>query len=135
MASSTFEFLQDNIARTPFHRWLLPELVTIDEQGSVTIRLTVRPEFGRDEESTGLHGGVIAALIDIAGHAAIAAHVRHSVPTIDMRVDYLRPVSGVYIIAISSIIKMGRTVGVVDIRLTDSTDKLVAVGRASYSLC
>ena len=133
MDASLFEFLQDNIAQTPFHEWLMPELVRVDEkENSVAIRLKSRPELGHTVGRTDLHGGVVAALVDIAGHAAIAARVRHSVPTIDMRVDYLRPASGAEIVALASIIKMGRSIGVVDIRVTNDEKKLVAAGRASY---
>jgi uncharacterized protein (TIGR00369 family) len=133
MTVSTFDFVRDNMARTPFHQWLLPELVAVDEvENSVTVRLRNRPELGNSTERTDLHGGVVAALIDIAGHAVVAAKVRHSVPTIDMRVDYLRPASGKELTAFASIIKLGRTISLVDIRLTDDQNKIVAVGRASY---
>ena len=133
MISSTFAFVKDNIAKTPFHQWLLPELVAVDdEENSVTIRLVIRPELGNSVDRTDVHGGVVAALIDIAGHAAIAAKVRHSVPTIDMRVDYLRPASGTEIIAFASIVKLGRTISLVDVRLMDDKKKVVAVGRVSY---
>lgn len=133
MTSSAFDFVRENMALTPFHKWLLPELVAINEdENGVTIRLKIRPELGNSLERTDLHGGIVAALIDIAGHAAVAAKVRHSVPTIDMRVDYLRPASGTKILAVASIVKFGRAISLVDIRLTDDQNKLVAVGRASY---
>ena len=133
MTLSTFDFVRDNMAGTPFHHWLLPELIAVsDEENSVMIRLKIRPDLGNSVERTDLHGGVVAALIDIAGHAAVAAKVRHSVPTIDMRVDYLRAASGTEIIAAACIVKLGRTISLVDIRLTDDRNKLVAVGRASY---
>lgn len=61
-----------------------------------------------------------------------SGQVRHNVPTIDMQVDYLRPASGKEIIAFASIVKLGRTISLVDIRLTDDEKKVVAVGRASY---
>ena len=133
MTVSTFDFVRDNMTRTPFHKWLLPELMAVnDEENSVTITLKIRPELGNSVDRTDLHGGVVAALIDIAGHAAVAAKVRHSVPTIDMRVDYLRPASGTEIVATACIIKWGRTISLVDIRLTDDQRRVVAVGRASY---
>jgi uncharacterized protein (TIGR00369 family) len=133
MTCSTFEFVRDNIARTPFHQWLLPELIAVDDkENSVTIRLIIRPELGRETGRTDLHGGIVASLIDIAGHAAIAAKVRHNVATVDMRVDYLRLAGGTEITAVASIVKIGRTIGVVDIRLTDDQKRLVAIGRASY---
>jgi hypothetical protein len=116
MTQSTFEFFHDNIAETPFHQWLLPELVAVDEEaGPVSGRpagcLTgnvfppVAPDTGPRCRSslpvTQPNSGRIgrrtvmgAALIDIAGHAAICAKVRHTVATVDMRVDYLRVAGG-----------------------------------------
>ena len=125
MAQSTFEFVRDNIAQTPFHQWLLPELLEVNEEaGSVTIRLTVRPEFCR------LPGR--PAMVDISGHAAVAAKVLHSVATIDMRVDYLRLASGTELMAVATVVKIGRTIGVVDVRINDDQKRLVAIGRAAY---
>jgi uncharacterized protein (TIGR00369 family) len=133
MASTTFEFLKDNIAQTPFHQWLLPELLEVNEEAStVTIRLKIRPEFCRVAGRPELHGGVVAALVDITGHASIAAKVLHTVATIDMRVDYLRLAGGTELLAVGTVVKLGRTIGVVDIRLTDDQNRLVAIGRAAY---
>jgi uncharacterized protein (TIGR00369 family) len=133
MTQTTFELVRDNIAQTPFHQWLLPELVAVDEEaGSVTIRLVLRPEFGRVTGKLDLHGGIVAALIDIAGHAAICAKVGHTVATVDMRVDYLRLAGGTEIKTVGTVVKLGRTIGVVDVRMTDDRDRLVAIGRATY---
>jgi len=133
MSQSTFEFVRDNIAQTPFHQWLLPELVAVDEAaGSVTVRLAIRPEFGRVTGKSDLHGGVVAALIDIAGHAAICAKVGHTVATIDMRVDYLRLAGGTEMRAVGTVVKLGRTIGVVDVRIIDDQGRIVAIGRAAY---
>jgi uncharacterized protein (TIGR00369 family) len=133
--TTTFEFVRDNIAQTPFHQWLLPRLVGVDDQtGAVTIHLTLRPEFCRLPGRPEIHGGVVAALIDITGHATIAAKLRHSVATIDMRVDYLRLAGGGELRAIGKPVKVGRTIGIVDIQIEDDQKKAVAIGRASY-LC
>jgi uncharacterized protein (TIGR00369 family) len=133
MAQSTFEFVRNNIAQTPFHQWLLPELVEVNEaESAVTIRLPIRPEFCRLPERPELHGAVVAAMVDISGHASIAAKLLHSVATIDMRVDYLRLAAGTELVAVATVIKLGRTIGVVDVRVHDDHKRLVAVGRASY---
>lgn len=133
MTQSTFEFVRDNIAQTPFHQWLLPELVEVDDKGSsITLRLPVRPEFCRLPGRPELHGAIVAAMVDISGHAAIAAKVLHSVATIDMRVDYLRLASGTELVAVATAIKVGRTIGVVDVRITDDQKRLVAIGRAAF---
>jgi uncharacterized protein (TIGR00369 family) len=133
MTQSTFEFVRDNIAQTPFHQWLLPELVEVNEQvGSVTLRLPIRPEFCRLPGRPELHGAIVAAMVDISGHAAIAAKVHHSVATIDMRVDYLRLAAGTELVAVATAVKVGRTIGVVDVRIADDQKGLVAIGRAAY---
>jgi uncharacterized protein (TIGR00369 family) len=133
MEPTTFEFVRDNIAQTPFHQWLLPELLAVDDEaGSVTIRLPIRPEFGRLPGRPELHGAIVAAMVDITGHAAIAAKVRHAVATVDMRVDYLRLAGGTELVAVATLIKLGRTIGVVDVRINDDQKRLVAVGRAAY---
>jgi len=132
---TSFEFVTQNIAETPFHQWLLPKLIAIDDQaGTVTISLVLRPEFTRLPGRPEVHGGIVAALIDITGHAAIAARLRHSVATIDMRVDYLRLAGGNELRALGKILKLGRTIGIVDIQIKDDQERVVAIGRASY-LC
>ena len=133
MAQSTFEFLRDNIAQTPFHQWLLPELIEVNEQaGSVTIRLPIRPEFCRLPGRPELHGAIVGAMVDITGHAAIAAKLLHTVATVDMRVDYLRLAGGTELVATGTVLKLGRTIGVVDVLITDDQKRLVASGRAAY---
>jgi uncharacterized protein (TIGR00369 family) len=133
MTQTTFEFVRDNIAQTPFHQWLLPELLEVDEHaGSVTLRLPIRPEFCRLPGRPELHGAIVAAMVDISGHAAIAAKVLHSVATIDMRVDYLRLAGGTEIVAVATAVKVGRTIGVVDVRITDDQKRPVAIGRAAF---
>jgi uncharacterized protein (TIGR00369 family) len=134
-SETTFEFVRGNLAQTPFHQWLKPELSAVDEAaGSVTITLPLRGEFCRLPNRPEIHGGIVAALIDITGHAAIAAKLHHSVATIDLRVDYLRLAGGSALRAVGTVVKVGRTIGIVDIKMTDDQDRAVAIGRAAY-LC
>jgi uncharacterized protein (TIGR00369 family) len=130
---TAFDFVLGNLGRTPFHQWLKPELISVDEErGGVLIHLPIRPEFNRRPDEEGVHGGVVAALIDIAGHAAIASRLRHGAATIDLRVDYLRLATGAELRAVATVVKFGRTIGVVDVRIDDNRDKTVAIGRAAY---
>lgn len=130
---TAFDFLRANLARPPFHGWLEPRLVAVDEAaGSVTIHLPVRPDFNRRLDSEGVHGGVLAALVDIAGHAAVAARLRHGVATVDLRIDYLRPAAGTELRATATLIKLGRTIGNVDVRIDDDRDRTVAIGRVAF---
>lgn len=130
---SAFDFLSGSLQRPPFHGWLEPQLVAVDEaQGSVTIRLPIRGQFNRSPEREGVHGGVIAALVDIAGHAAIAARLRHGVATVDLRVDYLRLGTGSELLATGTVVKLGRTIGIADVRVADDQGRAVAIGRAAF---
>ncbi len=79
------------------------------------------------------HGGVVAALIDLAGHAAVAVKIGRMAPTIDLRIDYLRPSEGSDLIARARLPKAGRTVARVDIEVVDTQGRLIAVGRGSFS--
>ena len=96
------------------------------------LRLPVRDEFRRDPARPEVHGGILAMFADIAGHAAVAARLRHGVPTVDLRVDYLRMAGGDFLCARATPLKLGRTLAVVDIRITDDQERLVAVGRGTY---
>src|SRR5687768_18231428 len=75
---------------SPYMRFLGLKLEK-SSKGVVEIRLPFREEFLRQDASDWLHGGVVSALIDIAGDYAVITEVGAGVPTIDMRVDYLRP--------------------------------------------
>jgi uncharacterized protein (TIGR00369 family) len=134
MSDDAARYLRASLAEPPFHHWLRPELRDLDPQsGRVTIALPLRAEFRRDPNRPEIHGGVIAALVDIAGHAAISAKVQHGVPTVDLRIDYLRVAAGSELLATAEPVRLGRTLGIVDIRVTDDQGKLVAIGRGLFS--
>ncbi|HZS34220.1 MAG TPA: PaaI family thioesterase [Methylomirabilota bacterium] len=121
-----------DVDRSPFHRLIGLELVQGDP-GLIELRLPWRDELGRADGSDWFHGGVVSALIDIAGDYAIASRVGRAVPTIDLRVDYLRPARRGELRAVARAVKVGRTVGVADVELRDAGGALVAIGRCAYS--
>lgn len=126
--------LRREMAGPPYHQFLKPEAISVDSSiNSVTIRLKSRPEFRRSEDETALHGGIVAALIDIAGHAAVAVEINRMAPTIDLRIDYLRPAGGDHLMATAKLLRAGRTVARVDIEVTDAEGRVVALGRGSFS--
>ena len=125
--------LQASIRRSPFQEWLGVTLEAGDaEAGTATVRLPFRAEFRRSPDANQIHGGVIAALADIAGDYALAMSLGGGVPTIDLRVDFLRPASG-DLVAAATVVKRGRTIGVVDVQIRDANDRVVAIGRGAYS--
>ena len=125
--------LRHEMARPPFHSFLKPEALAADASGAVVIRLPYRAEFARTPDEAGYHGGVIAALIDLAGHAAIAIRTGHMVPTVDLRIDYLRAAPGVALLARTKILKLGRSFGRADIDIETEAGQHIAAGRGTYS--
>jgi uncharacterized protein (TIGR00369 family) len=126
--------LREEMERPPFHRVLQPQAIDADpETGTVTIALAYRDELARAPGEASFHGGVIATLIDLAGHAAVAIKIGRMTPTIDLRIDYLRPSSGEDIIARARLIQAGRSVGRVDVEVADTKGRLIAIGRGSFS--
>lgn len=115
-----------------YHRWLGVELVSAGG-GEVEVRLPYREEFLGDEAGTNIHGGVIAALADIAGCFAVISAVGRDVPTIDIRLDYLRMAPpGETLIATARAVKTGRTIGLADVEVRLGSGRLVAVARATF---
>jgi uncharacterized protein (TIGR00369 family) len=128
------DFIAALLARPPLHHWLLPTIAALDTQkGTITITLPYRDEFSRSPDQRDYHGGIIATLIDIAGHACLAAKLRRRVPTIDMRVDYLRAAVDTDLTAEATIIRAGRTIGVCDVTVQDDKGQAVAAGRCVFS--
>jgi uncharacterized protein (TIGR00369 family) len=117
---------------SPYMRFLGLKLER-SEKGLVEIRLPFRDEFLRNDGSDWLHGGVVSALIDIAGDYAVITEVGAGVPTIDMRVDYLRPARRGDLVAVARTLRVGRTVSVADVEVRDGQGVVVAVGRAVYA--
>ena len=126
--------LRAEMERPPYHAVLRPQPVSVDAQaGTVTIRLPYREEFRRAPDAPGYHGGVIAALIDLAGHAAVAVTVGRMVPTIDLRIDFLRAPAGGDLTARGKLLRAGRSIARADVEILDDTNNVVAVGRGTYS--
>lgn len=117
----------------PFHDVLKPQAVSVDSDASVVVRLSFRPEFARGRQSPFYHGGVIASLADIAAHATIAVRVGRMVPTIDLRVDYLRAAPAGDLTATGRILTVGRSIGRADVEIIGSEGKIVAVARGAFS--
>ncbi len=121
-----------DLAVSPYQRFLNVEWVRF-EPGLAELRLPFREEFLRADGSDWYHGGVVAALIDIAGDYALVSQVGDGLPTIDLRVDWLRPARRGALLAIGRSVKVGRTVCCADIEVRDETGTLVAVGRGTYA--
>ncbi len=122
----------------PFNRFLGMRAVEMD-RGRVRIEVPFRPELVGDPMRGALHGGVISTLADTAGGAAVWSALdepRARVSTIDLRIDYLRPGRQETLVAEASVVRLGRRVGVVDMRVFHSSapNDSVATGKGVYNV-
>jgi len=124
--------LEIRVDSSPYQRFLGLTLLRA-EKGRVEIRLPFRTEFLREDGSDWLHGGIVSAFVDILGDYAIVTEVGAGVPTIDLRVDFLRPARRGDLVGIGKVVRVGRTISIADAEVRDESGTLVAVGRGVYA--
>lgn len=133
-AESLMDRLRHELQHPPFHAVLQPEPISVDsETGVVIIRLPYSPVLRRAADSDHIHGGVIAALIDLAAHAAVAVQTGRMAPTIDLRIDYLRPAPGIDLYATARTLRVGRAIARADVTVAGLNTETFATGRGSFS--
>jgi uncharacterized protein (TIGR00369 family) len=126
--------LQDLLAQSPFIEFLGLTVTEADPVlQRVTMTLRMRPEFERGRGSGQWHGGPIAAVIDTVGDYALVMLLGRPLPTINFRIDYLRPAINTGLLVTARVRRAGKTVGVVDVDVVDDQGNSVAIGRASYA--
>ena len=132
-ATITLSELQEHLQSPPFHQLFDLTCVRLDrDAGELELLMRYTPSVERSAGTRQYHGGAIASLIDIAGDYVLWAVLGFGVPTINIRIDYLRPASATDLKAIARIRRVGRTVGVVDIDVLDDQARLIAIGRGTY---
>jgi len=89
-------------------------------------------EFSRSPHQSDYYGGIVAAFIDLARHACVAAKLSRRVRMMDVRVDYLRWTVDPDLTANARVLRAGPSVGMVDADLRDSADRAIATGRCVF---
>ncbi len=126
--------IQQAFDESPYIAGLGMQVLAQDlERGELTVRVVWQTQFARLAGSRQWHGGPLAAIIDTVGDYALAQQLGRGLPTINFRIDYLRPAIDTDLTAIARVRRNGRTVGVADVDLFDDQQRLVATGRASYA--
>jgi uncharacterized protein (TIGR00369 family) len=132
--SLTKEEIQRHLDNSPFIAFLNMEVKDVNEhKQQITIRTPMRPEFERGAGTGQWHGGPIAAVIDTVGDYAAALVLERTLPTVNFRIDYIRPAVATALNAVGTVRRLGKSVGVVDVDVFDDQGVLVAIGRATYS--
>ena len=127
----TLEELQRAITRGPYHQWLGLQALALGED-SIEVKATWREEWMANPDSRHTHGGVLAALIDLAADGALISRLGRAVPTIDMRVDYHRAAMPGDLVAKGRVVKLGKQFSVCEAQIFDADGKLIASGRGTY---
>jgi len=127
----TLEKLQELISRGPFNRWLSFTVLKSGEDG-VEVKAAWREEWVVNPERRYTHGGILAAIIDVAADYAIAAQLGRPVPTIDLRVDYHKAAALGDLTAKARVVRMGSQYSTAEAQLYDQDGELVASGRGTY---
>lgn len=129
----TFEELKQFLQEIPFNTHVGLRLVRMHKDG-VTIECHMRPEL--QNGSGVLHGGVTATLADVAVGMALARHLGRprAATTVEMNVNYLRPVTHGKITARSYLVKVGTRLCCGRVEIFDAEKRPVAAALVTYMI-
>ena len=132
--------------RMPFNKHLGIEVTELTAERSV-VSISLKEELYGNYIQKILHGGVISAVIDLAGGIIAQLHAVKNMKgmnigqimtrfskmsTLNMRVDYLRPGSGDSFICIAKVVRAGNKVAVTQMEMFNDKDEQIALGTGSY---
>ena len=127
----TPEHVERLLTRGPFNQWLGIKVLAVNADG-IELRATWREEWVVNPDRRYTHGGILAALVDVAADWALVTRTGRGVPTIDMRVDYHAAAMPGDLIARGRIVKWGNQFSTADGQVFDLEGKLLASGRGTY---
>lgn len=108
------------------------------QRGFVRMLLPFREEFVGDDTTRALHGGLLCTIVDACGGAAAWSCVEEGerVSTLDLRVDYLRPMPPEDLVAEATVAHESREVIRSDVRVfaASNPDVTVASGRGAFKV-
>ena len=101
------------------------------EPGRAVVDFTAEPRHAHPMGT--LHGGVLCDIADVAMGSAYASTLDEgeSFTTIDLQINFLRPVRTAHLTADASIVQRGRTIGMTECTITDEQGRLVAKASAT----
>ncbi len=130
----TADDIQALFDASPFMSTLKLKVLEVEySEARLNVRLPLHPGLERRAGTKQFHGGAIASLIDVVGDFAVGMTAGGGVPTINLRIDYLKPAVGDALTAVARVRRAGKTIAVVDIDVLDEKGSLVAIGRGAYS--
>ena len=96
------------------------------EAGRVVFELDAGPQHSSPLGT--VHGGILCDLVDAAMGCAHASQLEdgETFTTLELKINFLKPVWEGHLVAEGKVIKAGRTIGLVEGRVTDESGSLVA---------
>ena len=130
-ADKSSALIRDVMERIPFNQVLGVELSRLHPDG-VSLRCKVRKELLNSHGA--LHGGVAASLADVAVGVAISRHSggTRRISTVELKVNYLRPVREGTLFARARLLRVGSTLCVGRVDLTDARANAVGTALVTY---
>ena len=130
----SFEQIQDRFDNSPAISPLGLKVLALDyDTSELKVEMPLNPSLERRAGTKQFHGGPIASFIDTVGDYAIGMMLGGPVPTINIRIDYLKPAVGDSLTAVARVRLSGRTISVVDIDVLNDQQALIAIGRGTYA--
>ena len=123
--------VQELITRAPYHQWLGLEVLAVHDDG-IELKAKWREEWVVGVERRYTHGGILAALVDLAADWALVKRTGRGVPTIDLRVDYHAAALPGDLIAKGRVVTAGGQFSSAEAYISDAEGKLLASGRGTY---
>src|SRR5271154_7151340 len=95
-------------------------------QGAATVQLEAGPQHANPMGT--LHGGVLCDIADAAMGIAYTTNLAEgeSFTTLELKINFLKPIWKATLTAEGKVIKQGRTTGLAECRVTDEKGSLVA---------
>ena len=114
----------------PFNDHLGIVVEAVHEDG-ITISCEMRPEF-RNGHGV-MHGGVIATLADVAVGVGLRPRIApKTATTIDLKVNYLKPLLQGKLWARCYLVRVGKTLITGRVELKDDAGNMIAIAIATY---
>lgn len=122
---------RDWLTRVPFNNLLGMRLYRVHRDG-ITIDCALRNDL---QNSAGAaHGGVAAAMADAAVGIAIQRHFggKRRITTVELKINYFRPVTDGRIFARSHLLRIGSTLCVGNVDLSDEHGRAIGTAIVTY---
>ena len=104
--------------------------LSFDEQGHAHVNLPYNPNL---DQPCGIHGGIIATLLDTAGWFAVAAQSKTIlVITSELSIHFLNPAQECDLHAEGWVVKAGKRTLIGEMRVSKSDGEVAAIGTGTF---